>query len=162
MPELRTYRRHEMPRDLAWQVRSYTRIQWPFLDVTGSRWWDFTPRDNNSIHFMITDGELLISHCSANWRDIEHAGQTYNVFGLSTVFTYPAFRKAGHAQRVVNAASDYIRQSEADLAMLFCGHPLRQFYSGCGWEPIDSARIFYGDRSNPKLKDDNLVMMMFV
>src|SRR5437764_7687958 len=101
MPELRTYRRHEMPRDLAWQVRSYTRIQWPFLDVTGSDWWDFTPREDNPVHFVIADGDLLISHASVNWRNVRHSGQTYNVFGLSTVFTYPAYRKCGHAQRVV-------------------------------------------------------------
>src|SRR5947208_307041 len=156
MPELRTYRRHEMPRDLAWQVRSYTRMQWPFLDVTGSRWWDFTPRDDNPIHFVITDGDLLISHASVNWRDVEHRGQLYNVFGLSTVFTYPGYRKAGHAQRVVQAASDYIRKHAADVAMLFCGQPLRAFYSECGRTPVESARVFYGARSNPMLKSDNL------
>ena len=46
--------------------------------------------------------------------------------------------------------------------MLFCGQPLRAFYSECGWTPVESARIFYGERSNPMLKSDNLVMMMFV
>jgi len=27
---------------------------------------------------------------------------------------------------------------------------------------MDSARILYGDRTVPKLKDDNLIMMLFV
>jgi GNAT superfamily N-acetyltransferase len=152
-----------MPRDLAWQIRSFTRIQWPHLDSPARAWWDFTPRENNSIHFVLTDGDLLVSHASVNWRDVEHAGRTYNVFGLSTVFTYPAYRKGGHARRVVGAASDFIRQSQsADVAMLFCGQHLRAFYGACGWSPIDSARILYGDRAAPKLKDDNLIMMLFV
>src|SRR5437762_2382583 len=79
MPELKSFRRHEMPRDLAWQIRSFTRIQWPHLDSATRAWWDFTPRENNSIHFVLTDGDLLVSHASVNWRDVEHAGTAYDV-----------------------------------------------------------------------------------
>ena len=85
MPELRSYRRHEVPRDLAWQVRSFTRVQWPQLESAKRPWWDFTPREHNSLHFVLTEGDLLVSHASVNWRDVEHKGQTYNVFGLSTI-----------------------------------------------------------------------------
>ena len=31
MPELRSYLKHELPRELAIQVRSYIRMQWPGL-----------------------------------------------------------------------------------------------------------------------------------
>ena len=44
----------------------------------------------------------------------------------------------------------------------FCGQPLRAFYSACGWTPVDAAQILYGERTNPKLKTDNLVMMLFL
>src|SRR5207237_4681220 len=76
--------------------------------------------------------------------------------------TYPAFRKGGYASRVVQAATNHLLQSDADLAMLFCGQPLRAFYTACGWEAADAARVFYGDKQNPTLKSDNLVMMLFV
>jgi hypothetical protein len=63
---------------------------------------------------------------------------------------------------VVRAASDFIASSDADVAMLYCGQALNHFYAGCGWTATPRARIFYGDPSAPKLKDDNLIMMMFV
>ncbi len=46
--------------------------------------------------------------------------------------------------------------------MLFCGEPLVEFYSTCGWTPMKSAHVMYGDREHPTLKDDNAVMMLFV
>jgi len=97
-----------------------------------------------------------------NHRPVEFQGETLNCWGLSTVFTYPAFRKGGFASQLVRAATEHIQKSQADLAMLFCGHPLRQFYSTAGWTPMDTARVFYGDEKNPTAKTDNLVMMLFV
>jgi hypothetical protein len=162
MFELTNYPRELVPRDLAWQVRCFTRMQWPHLKPSGGKWWDFSPAPQSPTHFMLTDGALLISHASANCRELEHRDQRYRVWGLSTVFTYPDYRAAGHARRVVRAASDFIASSDADVAMLFCGQALNRFYNGCGWTAMPKARIFYGDPSAPTLKDDNLIMMMFV
>src|SRR4051812_33686946 len=111
---------------------------------------------------MLVDGELLISHAVANFRHVEHRGERYLVGGLSTVFTYPAHRNTGAAQQVVRAATDHLRHSDADHAMLFCGDALRAFYTACGWMPADAARVYYGDPDRPTLKSDNLVMMMFL
>ncbi len=111
---------------------------------------------------MLVDGELLISHAAANFREVEHRGERYVVGGLSTVFTFPAHRKTGAGREVVCAATEHLRQSDADLAQLFCGAPLRAFYTSCGWSPADAARIRFGDANAPTLKSDNLVMMMFL
>ena len=162
MPELLTYRRDQIPRDLAWQIRSYVRIQWPFLDAPQHAPFDASSQADEQMHFLLVDGGLLVTHASVNWRSIEHRGDSFSVFGLSTVFTYPAYRKGGHATRVVKAASDYIRTSQGDIAMLFCGPTLRDFYGKCGWQPADSARILFGQQLRPTLKNDNLVMMMFI
>jgi len=162
LEEIRSYLKHEVPRDLACQIASYVRIQWPFLLDRGNRLWDYSPRPDAPVHFLMLDDEVLISHASVNHRPVEVGHQTLNVYGLSAVFTYPAFRKGGFAQRVVRAATQHILSSNADVAMLFAGQPLRKFYTVCGWEPADSARIYYGEQENPTLKDDNLVMMLFV
>jgi predicted GNAT family N-acyltransferase len=114
------------------------------------------------MHFALVENQTLISHASVNWRNVEHRGETFNVQGLSAVFTFPAWRKGGHGKHVVQAASDFIRTSQADLAMLFCAQALRDFYKSCGWTPADKAKILYGEKLRPQLKHDNLVMMMFV
>jgi GNAT superfamily N-acetyltransferase len=159
--ELRDYPKAFVPRDIAIQIRSYTRIQWPQLDQRiGDRLWD-VPADFPARNFVLLDGEKLISHADANFRPIEHAGETFHVGGLSAVFTYPAYRGQGHAAQVVRAATEYLDRNGADLSMLFCGEPLRGFYGSCGWEPIDNAHILCGDRATPTRHDSGLVMMRF-
>lgn len=111
---------------------------------------------------MLTEGELLISHAAANVREISHQGRNWRVAGLSTVFTYPDRRGAGFAGQVVAAATRYILQSDADLAMLFAGHPLQKFYATHGWSAVPDARILFGSPQSPVLKTDNLVMMLFL
>jgi hypothetical protein len=46
--------------------------------------------------------------------------------------------------------------------MLFCGPRLRHFYTQCGWEPMDTARVFYGDRANPTQDKTGQIMMLFL
>src|SRR4051794_28914477 len=135
MPELRSYLRHQLPPVLAAQVRAFQRIQWPFLDQRSEVLWDFTPRPDAPVHFVMTEGDVLISHVCVNRRRVEVRGQPLEVFGLSSVFTYPAWRGEGHAGQLVEAATDYLRASPADVAMLFCGGALEGFYSKRGWSP---------------------------
>lgn len=164
MPDLRVYARHEIPPLLACQIRSYVRVQWPSLDLRPAVW-NHTPDGDPAdaaTHFLLTEGEMLVSHASVRTRTVRHAGTPYRVAGLSTVFTYPDFRGRGLGEQVVRAATDHIRRSGDDLAMLFCGDRVQPLYLRCGWEPVPSARIYYGDEREPNLKDDNLVLMLFL
>jgi hypothetical protein len=164
--QLLSYPRHLLPRQWACQVRSFVRVQWPFLHADSDRiWFDPAPgvdARREPVHFMLVAGELLISHAVANFREVEHRGERYVVGGLSTVFTFPAHRKSGAGREVVRAATEHLCGSDADLAMLFCGEPLRGFYTSCGWSSADRSRIHFGDPNAPTLKSDNLVMMMFL
>jgi len=160
--QLHSYPKHEVPPEFAWQIVSYQRIQWPFLYGKSNQGWDYTPRVKPPVSFILADEQMLISHAAVNQRMIEFAGERWNCYGVSSVFTYPAFRKGGYASRVVQAATAHILKSDGDLAMLFCGEPLRAFYSTCGWTPADHARIFYGDHQNQTQKSDNLIMMLFI
>ena len=162
MIELHSWPKHAVPREIAIQIRSYIRMQWPSLNGTGNRIWDFAPRADEPTTFALLDDEILISHAEMNFRTVEFQSRPWKVGGLSAVFTYPAFRGSGCASRIVNAATDALRGSEADLAMLFCGSPLEAFYTACGWTPMKSARVMFGNPNNPTLKDDNLVMMLFI
>jgi GNAT superfamily N-acetyltransferase len=162
MIELRTWPKHAVPREIAIQIRSFIRMQWPFLNGRGNRIWDFPPRDDGPTTFALVDDEILVSHTEVNYRTVEFQGQSLKVGGLSAVFTYPAFRGTGCASRIVTDATAALRASDADLAMLFTGAPLEEFYASCGWTAMKTARVMFGDRDNPKLKDDNVVMMLFI
>jgi GNAT superfamily N-acetyltransferase len=162
VPVLNSYPRHEVPDSIAMQIASYVRIQWPFIHGQSGQLWDRSPSPLRAVCFVLMEGEALVSHAQANFREIEFAGQKLVCGGLSTVFTYPDWRGTGLAKEVVRAGTEHIRENGADLAMLFCGERLRNFYTLCGWEAMDSAKIYYGDPAAPKLKDDNLVMMLFV
>jgi hypothetical protein len=158
--ELKVYRKADVPRDIAAQIRSYVRIQWPFLDTRGRALWN-VPVDSPARTFAVLDGDKLVSHAEANFRSVDHAGRTYTVGGLSAVFTFPAYRGGGFAIEVVREASAFLDGTDADLAMLFCGDPLRGFYASCGWQAIKSARILHGDPATPVLYE-GLVMMRFI
>jgi GNAT superfamily N-acetyltransferase len=152
----------DVPRDIAVQIRSYQRIQWPHLDeLIGPKLWD-VPADSTARTFVVLDGEKLISHAEANFRLVEHGGERFNVGGLSAVFTYPAYRGKGFAQQVVRAATAFLDASDADFALGFCGERLRAFYTALGWEWVDGARILYGDRTTPTLHEGTIVMAHFI
>jgi GNAT superfamily N-acetyltransferase len=162
MVEIHSWPKHAVPREIAVQIRSYIRVQWPFLDGRGNRVWDLAPRKDEPTTLALVDDEILVSHTEVNFRTVEFQSQQLKVAGLSAVFTYPAFRGLGFGRQIVIAATDLIRASDADLAMLFCGEPLVGFYAGSGWTQMKTAQVMYGDREHPKLKDDNAVMMLFV
>ena len=161
MEELRSYVKGEVPRDVAVQIASYVRMQWPGLLERRTPLWESTPYPPEGVHFVVTDGDVLVSHALAHTRTVEHAGERYVTGALSSVCTYPAWRKLGHGGRVVAAATEHIRASGADIAMLFTGEPRRSFYAALGWEPIDGARILYGDPNAPQ-QEEGLTMMLFL
>jgi GNAT superfamily N-acetyltransferase len=162
MPALHAFAKPDVPREVAAQIRSYQRIQWPHLDeLIGPKLWDVPP-DSTARTFVVLDGEKLVSHAEANFRAIDHAGRTFNVGGLSAVFTYPAYRGKGFAQQVVRAAMAFLDASTADFVLGFCGERLRGFYTALGWESLNGARILYGDRANPTLHEGTMVMAHFI
>ena len=162
MPQLLSFPKHQVPRDIAIQIRSYYRIQWSHVHARSGTLWNYAA-DNplRPINFVLMEDEALISHAEANWRTIEFGGGSFTCGGLSGVFTYPAWRGSGLAKDVVRAATDALNQSDADLAILFCGPRLRNFYSECGWTPMDSARILFGDPTNPQQDKTGQIMMLF-
>ena len=105
---------------------------------------------------------MLISYAALIRTRLEHAGGTYEAYGLGNVFTFPSFRGEGHGGRVVRAATEYLREGgEADVAALFCEPGLRGFYSGAGWEPMEGATTLTGPPDSPEACEA-LRMMLFV
>ena len=108
------------------------------------------------------DDELLMSHAEANIREVEHMGERYRVGGLSAVFAYPNYCGVGAGERVVAAASAFLRESSTDFALLFCGERVHTLYLRQGWERCSEIVVQYGDAAKPQTYGDGWLMGMFV
>ncbi len=161
MSELRLIPSEELPRELKCQILSFIRIEWWWIFRDHNRFWDYTQKSTHPVNVVLSERGQVISHAEVTWRMVEHGGAAYKVYGVSAVFTYPAFRKEGYGTQVLRAATDYIRASDADLAMLFCRPELVPFYEQAGWEAPASAQIIYGDRDYPH-EEESATALLFV
>lgn len=162
MVELNFFPSDELPSDLKWQILSFLRITWPegFMGENRLRDWISNESDHPS-HFVFVENGILISHTEVVCKHLAHAGETYKVYGLSGVFTYPSFRGQGYGRRIVDAGTKYIRGSDADVGMLHCDFGLEPFYSKSGWIPMMTATTRIGSRDEPIISEE-LMMMLFL
>ena len=144
---------NNVPPVLAAQIASFFRIVW-MHDLKGEdRFWTFFDSPEVDAHFTISDRDVLISHASVLRRELEHLGNRYVVLGVGGVLTYPAFRGEGYGHRIVEAASDYIRKSDADVGILFTGMDLHPFYRQHGWTTLEREGVYQGDPQQPTFSD---------
>jgi predicted N-acetyltransferase YhbS len=162
MLEHSTYHDAELPAHLRWQVLSFMRIEWPFIFRRANRLSKHIHDPAlHPFHFAVVEDEVLFSYGTVVSMYLQHAGETYKVYGLANVLTYPPYRKEGHGRHVVDAATTYIKASDADVAALFCDPSLKHFYATSGWEAIESAATVIGPADNPQ-PFSALKMMLFV
>lgn len=162
MYPIQQYAWNELPSGLAYQIASFIRLIW-LNELKGEdRFWDFFNSPEVAAHFVISERDILISHALIRRREIEHQGSTYKLLGVGAVMTYPAFRGEGYASRVVEAVTNYILSSDADVGMLFTDTELEPFYARWGWVSINHPGITSGDPDHPELEADAFTMMLFV
>ncbi len=162
MIKVQTFPYHQFPEVLKWQVLSFMKMEWPFI-FSGQYQFneDTYPPEQDPIHFVISKGNALISHAEIITMKLVHGDEEYLVYGLGNVFTFPPYRGNGHGQEVLEAGTNHIVNSDADIAILFCDPNLKSFYEKAGWEALSnsSTRIGTPKESN---EHDGLRMMMFL
>lgn len=149
-----------LPEHYGHQIMSFMRIQWfdPYqFDVHAPP----APEMWHPTYFVLADGPAVFSAAKVLWQMVKHDGNAYKCYGLGTVFTYPAFRKRGYGRRVVDAATDHILVSDADLALLWTLPELEPFYAHCGWQHPAHVTIHLGDENDPEVSKD-FFMMQFL
>ena len=161
MIEIRSYRKLDVPRDIALQIASAVRYTWPHFFKGTPPLWETTPYPDSCLHFVLTDGDVLISHALVSARPLTHGGETFNVYGLSSVICFPTHRGQGFGERVVAAATEHIRkQQDADFALLFCGERVKSLYLRQGWEHVPGLKVIYGDDN--KAYADGYALTLYV
>jgi predicted GNAT family N-acyltransferase len=139
MPKLYVYPQAEMPAVYKWQAIAFMRTQWPSIFRHDSRFMAETyPPERNPVHFVVAEGDALVSYAAILRLTLIHAGKEFTAYGLGNMFTFPPYRGEGHGWRVLEAATGFIQQSDVDLAALLCDPALEAFYSAAGWSVVRS------------------------
>lgn len=139
LPKLMIYQQPDLPAPLKWQAIAFLKTEWPFIfsgdDIFLT---DPYPPEQDTVHFVAAEGNSLISYASAFRLTLDHADTAYEVYGFGNMFTFPPYRRRGYGRRVLELATDFIRRSDVDVAILFCDSQLEPFYAACGWEGVPS------------------------
>ncbi|MEO8606659.1 MAG: GNAT family N-acetyltransferase [Chloroflexota bacterium] len=160
MADLLTYRRGELlPPHFYFQAEAAMRII--FEESEGE---ELSPQpDPQRMYLLIAEGIKLIAHTGIICTMIEHQGATYKCYGLSGVFTFPAYRKKGYGRQLIEAANKLIREdASADIALLWTANHNVSFYAQHGWEPMPNMQTFVGDPAQPTLYNDENRLMLFL
>jgi len=162
MEELHVYQStEELPKQFEWQIRTFLRILW-FSANEDELNEPLTAAELHPVYFVLAKEDRLVSYARIIWMYINHLGNTYKMYGLGDVFTFPASRNKGYGRRVVSSATNYIRaDSDADVALLLTEPSLENFYQPSGWEHIPNLMLLTGEQISPQLRDD-FAMMLFL
>ncbi|MGL5943590.1 MAG: GNAT family N-acetyltransferase [Waterburya sp.] len=159
MPKERTYSQAEFPDVLKWQALAFMRTEWPYIFEEEDKFLTETYEPElDPVHFVITEGDLLISYAAVVRTTLEHAGHIYQVCGFGNMFTFPPHRREGHGHRLLRMATEMIRQSEVDLGILYCDPKIRTFYMLEGWATTGSPTRF-GNPSEYENSEEQRMMI---
>jgi len=139
MPALKIYRQADFPAVLKWQAIAFMRGEWPFVFTGPGKFAAETyPPEYHPVHFAAIEGDTLLSYAAVLRLELEHAGESYTSYGFGNMFTFLPYRREGYGHRVLGLATDFIRRSDVDIAVLFCDPTLEAFYAASGWETTAS------------------------
>jgi GNAT superfamily N-acetyltransferase len=156
------YTGDELPPALKCQILSFMRVVWweGFAGENRLRDWISHPA-NHPAHIVLVEQNILIAHTEVVWKYLDHAGVRYKAYGLSGVFTYPAFRGQGYGRRIVDAGTAYIVASDADIGIFHCDQHLEPFYTDSGWTPIHGATTYFGSGAQWTRSEELMMMRCF-
>ena len=122
-----------LPEQLRGQILALIRIE--FHDCAGDYLGpEALPEEWHPTHVVAVEGDVILSYAGVVWREIEHAGEVFKTYGLSSVYTFPHYRRAGLGGSIVRRATAEIEQAgDGDIALLFTYQALEPFYRRCGW-----------------------------
>lgn len=148
MPQLTTYQQSEFPAIYKWQALAFMRMEWSSIFYDDNLYMSETyPPEFQPVHFVMAEGDTLLSYASLLKISLLHVGTEYQIYGFGNLLTFPPFRRRGYGGEILQAATDFVRQSDVDAAILFCDRLLESFYAEKGWSVTSSpTRLGNPDR----------------
>lgn len=154
------YSPEDLPQNLKDQIISFLNNQWPERSLGANNKQEFLVIKNfHPTHFVLTEGEKVISYAAVVWKILEHNGIIYKVYGLSGVFTKPEFRNKGYALKLIQNAKEFIEKTDGDIALF--PSVLDGFYEKAEFIRLDNAKLLNGLQEKPTEVKEN-VFMLFI
>jgi hypothetical protein len=161
MPELCIYQQLDFPAIYKWQAIAFMRMEWPSIFHGENLYMSETyAPELQPVHFLMAEGETLLSYGTLLKLELAHAGQNYRVYGFGNMLTFPPFRWHGYGGQVLRAATQFVRESDVDAGILFCDPRLEPFYQTESWVTTHSPSRLGGPERYEKYEP--LRMMLFV
>jgi predicted acetyltransferase len=162
MPTIQIYDSNKaLPQHFEQQIRAYVRILWHdayTYDLNAP----LVPDERHPQYVVLAEQHALISAARVNWVTVNYMGQSLKTYCLGDVFTYPAFRKQGYANQVVDAATMLIRSdTSADMAILFTDPALETLYGQSGWQHVPELNASIGLEENSEPYPAFAMMLFF-
>ncbi|QND85199.1 Uncharacterized protein ChrSV_2973 [Chromobacterium vaccinii] len=106
--------------------------------------------------FYLKDNGRLVAYASVFGKAITQQGRVFSLGSLGCVATHPELRGRGLGERVVVAASDWLRTcGRYDIAAFSCDAGLLPFYRwAAGWEAADVVLV--ANENENALRSDTL------
>ena len=161
MPELTVYQQSDFPSIYKWQAIAFMRMEWTSIFYNDNLYMsEVYPPEFQPVHFVISEDDSLLSYATLLKLNLTHMDVMYQVYGFGNLLTFPPYRKRGYGSQVLQTATDFIQQSDADVAILFCDRLLEPFYAEKGWSLTESpTRLGNPERSE---EYEPSRMMLFV
>ena len=161
MPTLTIYLQQDFPGIYNWQAIAFMRCEWPSI-FQGDILYLSTPYppEFEPVHFVMAEGESLLSYATLMKLNIPHAGRDYAVYAFGNMFTFAPYRKQGYGQKILRAATEFIQQSNVDIAILFCDKSLEKYYALEGWQ-VTLSPTYLGYSGKPVAYEPSR-MMLFI
>ena len=134
MSQLSIYQQSEFPAAYKWQAIAFLRMEWSSIFYDDNLYMSETyPPELKPVHFVMAEEDSLLSYASLLKLPLLHAGIDYQIYGFGNLLTFPPYRRRGYGGRILQAATEFISQSEVDAAILFCDRLLESFYAEKVW-----------------------------
>lgn len=159
MVQQHVFSHSDLPEEYRCQILCFLRIVWPegFVGKNRLRDW-ITPKESHPIHFILEEKGILISHLEVVWKNINFNKISFKAYGLTGIFTYPAFRNQGHSKYLIEAAKKYIT-SKHDADFIIFHSSLENFYEKLGFLPMKTMTTLKGREENPDTSDETAYML---
>jgi len=139
MPKLTLYQQLDFPAIYKWQAIAFMRMEWPSIFQGDNLYMpEIYPPEHQPVHFVLAEGDTLLSYGTLLKLNLIHAGIDYQVYGFGNLLTFPPFRRRGYGGQILEAATQFIQQNDVDAAILFCDPHLEPFYAAKAWESTRS------------------------
>jgi hypothetical protein len=161
MPTLTIYKQPDFPSVYNWQAIAFMRCEWPSIFQGDILYLSAPyPPEFDPIHFVMAEGDSLLSYATIMKLKIPHAGQEYSIYAFGNMFTFAPYRKHRYGRTILQAATDFICRSDVDAGMLFCDKSLEKYYGPEGW--LATRSTTYLGYSGQPVAYEPLRMMLFV